>query len=117
MIPLGFPVTVERADGGTLTFDSPPQRIASINLTKSMAKAIGHYNIRVNAIAPGVTMTEATKGLVPPPILESLINASALKTTLEPSDLAGTALFLASEDSALITGQVLVVDGGLVMLG
>ena len=90
---------------------------AVINLTKSMAKAIGHYNIRVNAIAPGLTMTEATKNLVPQPILENLVDATALKTTLEPSDIAGTALFLASDDSALITGQVLVVDGGLVMLG
>ena len=92
-------------------------KAAVINLTKAMAKTIGHYKIRVNAIAPGMTMTQATKDIVPQPILDNLIDATALKTALEPADIAGTAVFLASDDSALLTGQVLVVDGGLVMLG
>ena len=92
-------------------------KAAVINLTKSMAKALGVLNIRVNAIAPGITMTEATKQLVPGVFLESLTAATALRRTLEPADVAGTAVFLASDDSALMTGQVLVVDAGLVMLG
>ncbi len=92
-------------------------KAAVINLTKSMAVAVGSSNIRVNAIAPGVTMTQATKDVVPDFAMESLTKATALQGALEPSDLAGTAVFLASDDSAHMTGQILVVDGGLVMVG
>ncbi len=88
-----------------------------INLTKSMAVAVGSSNIRVNAIAPGLTMTQATKDVVPDFAMESLAQATALQGALDPSDLAGTAVFLASDDSAHMTGQILVVDGGLVMVG
>ena len=92
-------------------------KAAVINLTKAMANALGGVNIRVNAIAPGLTMTEATKKIVPDFIMQNITAATALKRPLEPGDLAGTAVFLASDDSALMTGQVLVVDGGLIMLG
>jgi 3-oxoacyl-[acyl-carrier protein] reductase len=92
-------------------------KAAVINLTKSMATALGRYAIRVNAIAPGLTMTEATKKIVPDFFLERLTDATALKRRLEAEDLTGTAVFLASDDSALMTGQVLVVDAGLIMLG
>lgn len=85
--------------------------------TKSMARALGQYNIRVNAIAPGVTMSEATRKIVPGPIVERLTAAAALGRTLEPADLVGTAIFLASDDSALMTGQTLSVDAGVAMLG
>ncbi len=86
-------------------------------LTRYFAGALGPWGINVNAICPGVTMTEATKSVVPPEILKSIVGATALKKALEPEDLTGTAVFLASEDSDLMTGQVLVVDGGMVMLG
>ena len=92
-------------------------KAAVINLTKSMASAVGSSNIRVNAIAPGMTMTEATKKVVPDFVKETLTAAPALKKTLDAEDLTGTAVYLASEDSALMTGQVLVVDAGLIMLG
>jgi len=125
----GSIINISSSAAYPLPFPTPPElttvpisgyavsKAAVINLTKAMAKALGVYNIRVNAIAPGVTMTEATKSIVPGFILESLTNATALRRTLEPEDLAGTAVFLASDDSALMTGQVLVVDGGLIMLG
>jgi 3-oxoacyl-[acyl-carrier protein] reductase len=71
----------------------------------------------VNAIAPGVTMTEATKKVVPEGIAQALVQFSALRKPVQPDDLTGTAVFLASSDSDLMTGQVLVVDGGQVMLG
>ena len=80
-------------------------------------QALGPWGINVNAIAPGVTMTEATKKIVPEEIASALVMFSALRKALEPEDLAGTAVFLASEDSDLMTGQVLVVDGGMIMLG
>ena len=86
-------------------------------LTKYMAGALGPWGINVNAIAPGVTMTEATKRIVPEAIASSLVAFSALRKPLQPDDLTGTAVYLASEDSDLMTGQVLVVDGGMVMLG
>lgn len=92
-------------------------KAAVINLTKSMASAVGSSNIRVNAIAPGMTMTEATKKVVPDFVKETLTAAPALGRTLDAEDLTGTAVYLASEDSALMTGQVLVVDAGLIMLG
>ncbi|HZP40007.1 MAG TPA: SDR family oxidoreductase [Candidatus Binatia bacterium] len=86
-------------------------------LTKYMAGALGPWGINVNAIAPGVTLTEATKKIVPEEMASALVMFSALRKPLQPEDLTGTAVFLASADSDLMTGQVLVVDGGMVMLG
>jgi 3-oxoacyl-[acyl-carrier protein] reductase len=92
-------------------------KAAVIHLTKWMASMLGPMKIRVNAIAPGLTMTDATRKVVPGIIMEKITEATALGRPLEAADLTGTAVFLASDDSALMTGQVLVVDGGLVMLG
>jgi len=86
-------------------------------LTKYFAGALGPWGINVNAIAPGVTMTEATKSVVPEDMLSMLVMFTALKKALQPEDLTGTAVFLASSDSDLMTGQVLVVDAGMIMLG
>jgi NAD(P)-dependent dehydrogenase (short-subunit alcohol dehydrogenase family) len=91
---------------------------AGVNgLTKYFAGQLGPWGINVNAICPGVTMTEATKKKVPEEMVGMLTMATALRKTLEPTDLAGTAVFLASSDSDLMTGQVLVVDAGMFMLG
>jgi 3-oxoacyl-[acyl-carrier protein] reductase len=57
-------------------------------------------------------MSEATKKVVPQPFVEALSSQSALGRALEPAQLTGTALYLASDDSAMMTGQVLVVDSG-----
>ncbi|HEY8515254.1 MAG TPA: SDR family oxidoreductase [Candidatus Binatia bacterium] len=87
-------------------------------LTHFIAGAGGPSNVRCNAISPGPTMTEATKKTVPKDIMNYIINMMmALKRPLEPQDLTGAAVFLASDDSAMITGQVLCVDGGMIMLG
>ncbi len=86
-----------------------------VGLTKFLAGQLGQYNITVNCIAPGVTMTEATKKIVPESIIDLLPAMSAMKRKLEPEDLAGTAVFFASDDAALVTGQVLCVDGGSIM--
>ena len=88
-----------------------------IFLTKNMARTGGPHNIRVNAIAPGVTMSEATKKVVPDGIIEMLKAGASLGSTLEPWDLTGTAVYLASEDSKMMTGQTLVVDAGVWMNG
>jgi 3-oxoacyl-[acyl-carrier protein] reductase len=92
-------------------------KIGVSGLTKYMAGALGPWGINVNAIAPGLTMTEATRKIVPEELASALVMFSALRKALQPEDLAGTAVFLASDDSDLMTGQVLVVDGGMIMLG
>jgi 3-oxoacyl-[acyl-carrier protein] reductase len=86
-----------------------------IGLTKFLASQLGQYNVTVNCIAPGVTMTEATKKIVPEDMIGMITMMSAMRKTLEPEDLAGVAVFFASDDASLITGQVLCVDGGMCM--
>jgi len=92
---------------------------AAINaMTHFMAGCVGISGIRVNAIAPGPTLTEATKQGVPQDILEMIVNMMmAIKKPLDPDDLTGTAVWLASDDAKMVTGQVIAVDGGMVMLG
>jgi 3-oxoacyl-[acyl-carrier protein] reductase len=86
-----------------------------VGLTKFLAGQLGQYNITVNCIAPGVTMTEATKKIVPDEYIDMLPMMSAMKRKLDPWDITGAALFFASDDAELVTGQVLCVDGGSVM--
>ncbi|MCR9092830.1 MAG: SDR family oxidoreductase [bacterium] len=88
-----------------------------IYMTKMMSRQAGQDGIRVNAIAPGVTMSEATKKIVPQFALDGLKAGSPLGSTLEPDDLTGTAVYLACEDSRLMTGQTLVVDAGVWLNG
>jgi 3-oxoacyl-[acyl-carrier protein] reductase len=86
-----------------------------VGLTKFLASQLGQYNVTVNCIAPGVTMTEATKKIVPEEYQGMIPMMSAMKKQLEPEDLAGTAVFFASDDAKLVTGQTLCVDGGACM--
>jgi NAD(P)-dependent dehydrogenase (short-subunit alcohol dehydrogenase family) len=86
-----------------------------VGLTKFMAAQLGSYNITVNCIAPGVTMTDATKKIVPDMFIQGMTAMTAMKSTLEPEDLAGACVFFASDDARFCTGQTLVIDGGLAM--
>ncbi len=110
-------VDTEDPDRHMPPFHYSVSKIGLVGLTKYMAGALGPWGINVNAIAPGVTMTEATKRIVPAGIAQMLVQLTALRRALEPEDLTGPAVFLASDDSNMMTGQVLVVDGGGVMLG
>jgi NAD(P)-dependent dehydrogenase (short-subunit alcohol dehydrogenase family) len=102
--------------------DGPPPRVDPsgygitkwmvIYQTRHMARLLGVRNIRVNAVAPGVTMSPATKAVVPEPIIDVLAGASALNSTLEPEDLTGLVVFLASDESSKMTGQLLINDAG-----
>lgn len=85
-----------------------------IGLTKSLAKELASRNILVNAIAPGYIRTAMTEKLSNEQ-KEIFLKNIPLKREGEPSDIAKVVLFLASEDASYITGQVLNVDGGLVM--
>jgi len=85
-----------------------------IALTKSVAKELGSRNILVNAVAPGFIETEMTAAMTPE-AREGLGKQIALERLGTPQDVAATVAFLASDLSSYITGQVLVVDGGMVM--
>lgn len=83
-----------------------------IGFTKSTAQELGARNIRVNAIAPGFIITEMT-GVLPEEVKKAWTDKIALKRGGTPDDVANTTLFLASELSSYITGQVLQVCGGM----
>ncbi len=85
-----------------------------IALTKTMAKELASRNITVNAVAPGFIQTEMTAKL-PEEVKEKMLGAIPLGKLGSPEDVAGVCLFLASEDSNYITGQTIIVDGGMVM--
>jgi 3-oxoacyl-[acyl-carrier protein] reductase len=86
-------------------------------LTQCLARALGPSSITVNALAPGLTETEATH-LLPDreQMFEDTVAMQSLKRHGLPEDLVGTAVFLASKDAGYITGQVIVVDGGALMI-
>jgi NAD(P)-dependent dehydrogenase (short-subunit alcohol dehydrogenase family) len=89
---------------------------AGINsLTQQLSHELGGMHIRVNAIAPGPTDTEAARSVVPDGYMEQLVGSLALKRQGSPEDLVGMCLFLLSEDAAWVTGHVFNVDGGQVM--
>lgn len=89
---------------------------AVVALTRSLAREVGPWNIRINALAPGLVMSEGVKGN------EGWIGSSgaivasrALQRDSQPRDLLGALIYLASDESEFMTGQTLVIDGGSVM--
>jgi len=90
-------------------------KLALNGLTQSLARELGPMKIRVNAIAPGPTDTEATRTIVPDVILKHILSQMPLSRAGTPNDLVGACLFLLSDAAAWITGQVLNVDGGQIM--
>jgi 3-oxoacyl-[acyl-carrier protein] reductase len=89
---------------------------ALLPLTRSMARELAPDNIRVNAIAPG-PVTTGDPAALPAEMVARLTERMCVKKVGTPDDLVGTLLFLASDMSSWMSGQVLVVDGGAVMLG
>ena len=87
-------------------------------MTRSLAREFGPDRIRVNAIAPGWVLTDKQKEMwVTPEALEAHLSRQCLKETLAPEDIVGATLFLASDASKMMTGQAMVVDGGVVVTG
>jgi len=84
-----------------------------IAFTKSLAREMGPFNIQVNAVAPGLIETEMTAQM-PPERAEAIVSSTALNRMGKPEDVAWAVLFLASSRSNYITGQTIVVDGGIV---
>ena len=89
---------------------------AGVNsLTQQLSHELGGMNIRVNAIAPGPTDTEAAHSVVPDEYMGQLVGSLALKRQGIPADLVGMCLFLLSDDARWVTGHIFSVDGGQVM--
>ncbi len=87
-------------------------------MSRSLAREFGPDKIRVNALAPGWVLTQKQKDLwVTPEALEDHLGRQCLKDTIGPDDIVGGTLFLASEASKMMTGQVMVIDGGVVVTG
>ncbi|HET7815704.1 MAG TPA: glucose 1-dehydrogenase [Candidatus Baltobacteraceae bacterium] len=85
-----------------------------LGLTKSLAKELGSRNIRVNAVAPGLIETAMTEKM-PDQARDYLLSQTALGRAGKPEDVSGAVTFLCSEAAGFITGQTLVVDGGVLM--
>jgi NAD(P)-dependent dehydrogenase (short-subunit alcohol dehydrogenase family) len=87
-------------------------KAAVVGLTRALSRELGQYGIKVNAIAPGFTMTEASKQLGGD--VAAYVQSLSIKREQMPDDMVGTVLYLCSRDSDFVTGQTIVVDGGRV---
>jgi NAD(P)-dependent dehydrogenase (short-subunit alcohol dehydrogenase family) len=88
-------------------------KAALINLTRTFASELGPQRIRVNAIAPGLVATDFARVLIETPeIHDHVIGLTALGRHAQPDEIAGAAVYLASDAASYVTGSVLVVDGG-----
>lgn len=90
----------------------PTSKFAVNGLTKSLARELAPFGIRVNAVAPGITETDMVKNL-PKEMINPLINSIPLRRIGSPQDIAQAFLFLASDKASYITGEVLQVDGAM----
>lgn len=96
--------------GGQVNYSA--SKAGLIGLTKSLCKEAGSRGVRVNAIAPGFIQTDMT-GALPEDLQKAMIDSVPLKRAGLPEDIANVAVFLGSDMSAYVTGQVLGVDGGM----
>ena len=85
-----------------------------IGMTKVWSRELGRYNVRVNAVAPGFTLTEMVQQM-PQKVLDGMVAHTPLGRLGRPRDIANAYLFLASDEASFITGQTLRVDGGIVV--
>jgi 3-oxoacyl-[acyl-carrier protein] reductase len=89
---------------------------AVVAMTKALAKELGEYGVRVTALAPGMTFTEATKNILPDPIMgDMFMEMQCLKEKMQPEHVVPALLFLCSPESDFVVGQNWVVDGGMAL--
>ncbi len=87
-------------------------KAALIAFTKVLSKELGHFNIRVNAIAPGLTKTNMMEKDISKKTFEDAIKRVALKRPAEPEEISSVIMFLASDLSSYVSGEVIFVTGG-----
>jgi NAD(P)-dependent dehydrogenase (short-subunit alcohol dehydrogenase family) len=93
-------------------------KAADMQLARNLAVEWGPHNIRVNCIAPGLVKTDFARALWEnPKVLEHYENQTPLRRIGEPDDIGGIAVLLASRAGAFITGQTIVADGGVTIVG
>lgn len=109
-------ITAEQGAPGLLAYSSSKGAISA--LTRSLAMALAGYDIRVNAVAPGMIATENTEDInaSAPEIYRQVLSRTPLRRLGEPSEVASVVAFLASADASYMTGQVLYPDGGRLAL-
>lgn len=100
--------------GNAGQFNYSASKAGVIGMTKSASKELGARNITVNAVAPGFIDTPMTQGLSDK-VKEAVLNSVSLKRFGKPEDIAKTVVFLGSDAADYITGQVIIVDGGMAM--
>lgn len=120
-----YPAMVSRGGGAIVNQSSTAawaagdfyslSKAATNAMTVSLAREMGSMNIRVNAIAPGPIDTPATRNSVPPERLEKLVSRMPIARLGTTNDIVEACLFLLSDQSSWITGQIIVVDGGSVV--
>ena len=92
-------------------------KAAVMGLTRALARELGAENICVNCLHPGQTMSGTNDAMTPPEYVEAVKARRSLKRVQVSADLVGTLLYLASDDSDFVTGQSIVVDGGVSFIG
>lgn len=131
LIQLVLPEMIERRAGSIVVVSSigglqgsrviggyNVSKAADFQLVRNYAVEIGDHNVRINAIAPGLIRTDFARALWENPEAEKRVNqATPLRRLGEPRDIAGAAVFLASEAGAYVTGQAIIVDGGVTIGG
>ena len=90
----------------------PASKYAVNGLTWSLARELGPFNIRVNAVAPGITKTDMVAAL-PDEVIQPMVNAIPLRRIGEAEDIANAFLYLASDLASYVTGEILSVDGAM----
>ncbi|MBV9423136.1 MAG: SDR family oxidoreductase [Solirubrobacterales bacterium] len=91
-------------------------KMGVIGLTRALATEYGTHGVTVNAAAPSLVRTATTEAGPQAEMFDAVAQAQAIKRTQQPVDMVGAIAFLASDDAAFLTGQTIVVDGGLVRL-
>jgi 3-oxoacyl-[acyl-carrier protein] reductase len=111
-------INVTSAAGLTGTFGQAnygAAKAAIVGLTKSLARELAARNVTVNAVAPLAATAMTSNVMSDEKLSRLMLERVALRRVAEPEEIAGSFLFLASDDAAYVTGQVLCVDGGLVI--
>jgi NAD(P)-dependent dehydrogenase (short-subunit alcohol dehydrogenase family) len=101
--------------GGKMQTAYSSSKFGINGLTKSCAKELGRYNIRVNAVAPGVTATDMVAAAVSEQMKAAMSAMTPLGRMGNPDELAGAYVYLASDEASFTTGTIIHVDGGIVM--